>query len=117
MPRIVGSAYTASGFSATRPTATTLYALDAARDTLFVQNPPNDGTLTDGRRLRIDVQDDAGFDIAGPADTGYVATRGSGPFGGARLYTLDPRTGRTRDLGRIGGARRLVVTGLAAWQG
>jgi hypothetical protein len=25
-------------------------------------------------------------------------------------------TGKTREIGRVGGGRRLVVTGLAAWQ-
>ena len=53
--------------------------------------------------------DQAGFDIAGANNTGYLGTRG-------RLYTVDPNTGATRQLGRIGGSRRLVVTGLAAWQ-
>jgi hypothetical protein len=35
---------------------------------------------------------------------------------GSGLWTVDPATGSTRWLGNIGGGRRLVVTGLAAWQ-
>ncbi|HEU0335001.1 MAG TPA: DUF4394 domain-containing protein, partial [Gaiellaceae bacterium] len=44
---VVGSAYTASSFSATRPTATELYALDVAPspDRLWIQRPANAGTL------------------------------------------------------------------------
>jgi hypothetical protein len=111
-PRVVGSAYTNSAFSATRPTATMLYAIDSAADTLSLQNPPNNGTLTTVRRLPFDISDQAGFDIAG--DLGYIATRANR---GSALYLVDPMTGRSRFAGRIGGGHRLVVTGLAAWQG
>ena len=112
-PRVVGSAYTNSSFSAVRPTATMLYAIDSASDTLSLQNPPNNGTLTTIRRLPFDVQDQAGFDIAGTDNVGYIATRTKR---GSGLYTVDPATGRSRFSGQIGGGRRLVVTGLAAWQ-
>jgi opacity protein-like surface antigen len=109
-PRIVGSAYTNSSFSATKPTATMLYAIDSGADTISLQNPPNNGTLTNTRRLGFDLQDQSGFDIA---DTGYIATRMSR---GSGLYAIDPAAGRARFRGTIGGGRRLVVTGLAAWQ-
>jgi hypothetical protein len=115
MPRVVGSAYTNSSFTATRPATTMLYALDAATDSIALQNPPNNGTLTNPRRLGFDVSDQAGFDIAGANNLGYVATRVGRP-GGSGLYLVDPATGRSRFEGRIGGGRRLVVTGLAAWQ-
>ena len=39
MPRVVGSAYANSSFTATKPAATMLYAIDSASDTLSVQNP------------------------------------------------------------------------------
>lgn len=114
MPQVVGSAYTNSSFTATKPTATQLYAVDAATDQLFLQNPPNDGTLTMPKRLRVDVGPNAGFDIAGAENTGYLATSSSRSRG-TSLYKVDVTTGKTRELGRIGG-KRLVVTGLAAWQ-
>jgi hypothetical protein len=113
MPRVVGSAYTNSSFNATRPTATMLFAIDSAADTISLQNPPNNGTLTNSRRLGFDVADQSGFDIAGANNVGYVATRmrrGSG------LYVVDPVTGRSKFAGQIAGGNRLVVTGLAAWQ-
>jgi hypothetical protein len=112
-PQIVGSAYTNSSFSAARPAATQLFAVDAATDQLFLQNPPNDGTLTQGKRLGIDVGPQAGFDIAGAQNTGYLATSSRR---GAALYRVDVTTGKTRWIGRIGSGKRVVVTGLAAWQ-
>jgi len=115
LPQVVGSAYTNSSFSASRPATTQLYAIDAATDQLFLQNPPNDGTLTMGKRLRVDVGQQTGFDIAGDDNVGYLATSTSRSRGSA-LYRVDVLTGKTRKLGKIGGGRRLVVTGLAAWQ-
>jgi hypothetical protein len=114
-PQIVGSGYTNSSFSATRPTATQLFAIDAESDQILLQNPPNDGTLTMGKRLGIDVGPQAGFDIAGAENTGYLATSSSRSRGSG-LYRVDVTTGKTRFAGRIGGGKRLVVTGLAAWQ-
>ena len=114
MPMVVGAGYTNSSFSATRPATTSLYVVDAAGDMLFKQNPPNDGTLTEGKGLGIDVGQNANFDVAGAGDTGYLTN--STPRRGTKLYTVDVQTGDTRSLGRIGGGKRLVLTGLAAWQ-
>jgi hypothetical protein len=115
MPQVVGSAYTNSSFNATKPATTQLYAVDAATDQLFLQNPPNDGTLTMPKRLRIDVGSKTGFDIAGDDNVGYLSTSTSRSRG-TSLYRVDVTTGKTKELGRIGGGKRLVVTGLAAWQ-
>jgi hypothetical protein len=113
-PQIVAADYTNSSFSATRPTATQLFAIDAASDQILLQNPPNDGTLTMGKRLGVDVGPQASFDIAGADNTGYLAT---GPRSrGTSLYRVDVTTGKSRWIGKIGGGKRLVVTGLAAWQ-
>lgn len=109
-PNVVGSAYENSRFSARRPTATELYALDSANNTVYTQNPPNSGTLVEPQKLGFDVRDSAGFDIAGPRNVGYVAT-------GGRLYRVDVDNGRSRSLGRIGRRGGRTVTGLAADQG
>jgi uncharacterized protein DUF4394 len=108
--RIVGSAYTASSFTVTRPATTTLYDIDAAADELVRQDPANAGTLVDPKRLRFDVTDQAGFDI-GPQDRGYVVTN---PRGCNALYAVDLATGRSTRLGRIADGRPL--TGLAVLQ-
>jgi hypothetical protein len=114
LPTIVAAGYENSSFDVAQPTATTLHVVDAARDMLFTQNPPNDGTLTNPRKLRIDVGLNAGFDIAGDDNMGFLSNARSGR--GSELYTVDVPTGKTKSLGRIGGGKRLVVTGLAAWQ-
>jgi Domain of unknown function (DUF4394) len=113
---VVGSAYTNSSFTATKPTATTLYAYDTSglQDRIHVQNPPNTGTLTMPKGLGIDLGSDVGFDIAGDNNVGYVAGTPQGDSS-ARLYTVDVTTGKTRQLGRIG-RRGVTITGLAAWQ-
>ena len=115
LPTIVAAGYENSSFSFTQPTATTLHVVDAASDMLFTQSPPNDGTLVGGRKLRgVDVGLNAGFDIAGDDNLGFLSNAQSGR--GTEIYTVDVPTGKTKSLGRIGGGRRLVVTGLAAWQ-
>jgi uncharacterized protein DUF4394 len=113
MPQVVAAGYENSSFSFTQPTATTLHVVDAASDTLFTQNPPNNGTLTNPRKLRIDVGLNTGFDVAGANNVGYLSDQSRR---GTELYTVDLTTGKTKSLGRIGGGKRLVVTGLAAGQ-
>jgi Domain of unknown function (DUF4394) len=114
---IVGSAYTASSFSATKPTATELYALDVAPspDRLWIQRPANAGTLIMPVSLgALDLGPEAGFDIAGSPDVGYVAGTRAGRSG-AELWRVELATGKARNLGRIGNGA-VTVTGLAAWQ-
>jgi Domain of unknown function (DUF4394) len=63
-PTVVGSAYTNSSFSAGLAPSTVLYALDALDDAIYVQSPPNNGTLAMPRQLAINVRGDSGFDVA-----------------------------------------------------
>jgi hypothetical protein len=120
MPKVGGAAYTNSSFSVTQPAATAvqLYVVDYQNDMVFLQNPPNNGTLTNGQTLAgVDVQPRFGWDIAGTGDVGYLAT-GDRRGRSASLYTVDETTGFTRNLGEIGGRRLrgLTVTGLAVSQ-
>jgi hypothetical protein len=110
---VVHAAYTNSSFSVTPPMGTTLYVIDSANDTLYVQNPPNDGTLTMPVALNVNVTNVGGFDIAGVNNRGFFAKQRSG--GGSSLYKLDVTTGAATSLGRIG-LGSAVVTGLAAVQ-
>jgi hypothetical protein len=113
--RVVGSAYTSSSFSATLPTSTTLYAYDTAADRIAVQAPPNDGVLVQpGVRVRVDLGDEVGFDIAGRSNVGYLAGTPA-KAKGARLYRVDVTTGARRTLGVIGRGKH-VITGLAVSQ-
>ena len=52
--------------------------MDSASNLLFVQSPPNAGTLTDGTPLGVDVTEATGFDIAGTGNIGYLATTPAG---------------------------------------
>ena len=80
---ITGSAYT-NAFAGT--SSTTLYALDSATDTLYLQNPPNDGTLATPVPLGVDAGSVNGFDIDGRTNLGYAVLT----VGGARtLYTIN----------------------------
>lgn len=80
---ITGSAYTNS-FANTG--TTTLFALDSATDTLYTQNPPNDGTLSLPVTLGVDAASVGGFDIDAATNTGYAVFT----VGGARnLYTVN----------------------------
>jgi hypothetical protein len=113
---VVGSAYTNSSFTATRPTATMLFAYDVAAspDRVWLQNPANAGTLSMPQSVGIDLGSDVGFDIAGTDNVGYVAGT---PQGGssAQLYLVDVTSGDAKRLGRIGRGG-VTITGLAAWQ-
>ena len=114
---VVGSAYTNSSFTAfaTRPTVTELYALDIApsKDRLWIQRPANNGTLIMPVSLGFNLGANAGFDIAGSNNVGYVAGTQMGRSS-AELWRVDLATGKTRSLGRIG--KGVTITGLAAWQ-
>jgi hypothetical protein len=118
-PRVVGAAYTNSTFTVTQPAATAvqLYVIDTASDQVCLQNPPNAGTLVNCQDLDgVRIGSDAGWDIAGSDDVGYLAT--ADRRGRATLYTVDETTGDTRTIDQIGGRRLsgLTVTGLAVNQ-
>ena len=111
-PRIVGSAYTNSVAGAT---TTTLFDLDAGRDFLAVQNPPNNGTLVSVGALGVDAGDNAGFDISAVDGVAYAALQVA-PSVSSGLYRIDLTTGRATLVGRIGGGavlRALAAAGTA----
>ena len=115
---VVGSAYTNSSFAAfaNRPTATMLFAYDALRqrDRLWLQNPANAGTLMNP--LSTGSTSAATSASTSPARRTAATSPARSP--GARVHgctRVDLTTGKTRQLGRIGGGN-VVVTGLAAWQ-
>ena len=80
---VTASAYTNS-FAGTA--TTTLYALDTATDTLYVQNPPNNGTLSLPLALGVDAGAANGMDIDARTNLAYAVLT----VGGARnLYTIN----------------------------
>lgn len=67
---VTSAAYTNS-FAGTA--ATTLYDIDTANDVLYVQNPPNDGTLSTPVPLGFDATAANGFDIDATTNQGFAA--------------------------------------------
>lgn len=122
---VTAAAYTNSFGQSLTGGVTTQYVLDPASNTLFIQNPPNNGTLTAGQQVSLngtaalDFVEANGFDIpsnvkvttsAAPATgLGFAAlTVGTA----TRLYSIDLSNGRAADLGAIS----ISVGGLAAGQ-
>ena len=112
---VAHAAYTNSQLNPVQPMTTTLFVIDVgATDTLYIQNPPNDGTLTMPVTVSgVDVTPQGGFDILGSSGQGFVAS--DNPSGGTRISTLDTTTGAALSLGRIGDGSE-TLTGLAVDQ-
>lgn len=83
---IAGSAYTNNMAGAA---TTTLYGIDRESDNLYIQNPPNNGTLVLVGPLGSNV-DDGGFDIANTGDAFAMLSIG----GVSNLASMDLTTGQ-----------------------
>lgn len=94
---IVGSAYL-NNFAGT--TTTTLYGIDSGTDQLYVQNPPNNGTLVAVGALGLDVDAVLGFEII-PGTNAALASLTVGGLSG--LYTVDLFNGVATFVGNFGG--------------
>jgi hypothetical protein len=98
-PVIAGVAYINSFPGAA---STTLYDVDFAADTLEMQNPPNNGTLTPiGSGLGITTQfsQHLSLDISPNGNAAYLLVRVAGVVG---LYSVDLTTGTATLIGRVG---------------
>ncbi len=103
---VEAAAYTNSFSGAT---STTLYDISATTDTLYIQNPPNNGTLVAVGALGLDFTDVNGFDILSSDSTALAAlTTG----GATNLYRINLTTGGASSLGAIG-AGNTSLTGFA----
>lgn len=121
-PTVLAAAYSNSFPGVT---TTTLYNLEGNTDILTIQNPPNDGTLTNvgtGLVTGLDFSSFAGLDIAG-GDNGLVlAALRSGTSGPLSLYSVNLTTGAATlyfntsgnsALSQIGGASGPVLRDIA----
>ncbi len=116
---VIGAAYLNSGVSATPPTATALYSLEASTDVLATQVVAT-GTLTPVGALGRDVAGRAGFDIAGSRNGIALMAFGSAATGPATLYEVNLTTGATvlprgltADTALVGGASGPALRDLA----
>ncbi len=88
-PQVVGVAYV-NNFAGAQ--ATTLYGIDAERDTLVIQNPPNEGTLTTVGSLGVNTSDTVGFDVSGTTGVAYASLTDNAT-GRQSLFTINLLSG------------------------
>lgn len=100
---VTASAYT-NAFAGT--TTTQLFNLDCASGTRTLQNPPNNGTLTNPTPLGVTCDAANGFDIDARNNTGFAALRVGGV---TRLYSISLAAGGTATgVGTIGMGESVV---------
>jgi hypothetical protein len=97
-PVVSAAAYTNNFAGAT---TTTLYVIDSGNDTLYIQNPPNNGTLVAVGALGVDASNINGFDIATIGGTAFASLNVGGT---SRLYTINLTTGTATQVAAIGGS-------------
>ena len=111
-PDAIAAAYTRNFAGAT---ATSLFVIDVATNTLQLQNPPNNGTLSTIGRLDA-VQTFAatgGFDIVGGDDGLVLAVLQPTGATQSTLYRINLRTAAATPIGVVGPAGTQVVRGAA----
>ena len=86
-PMVSAAAYT-NNFPGS--TATVLYDIDPATDKLYMQNPPNNGTLVEVGALGVNVDDSNGFDIGGTSNNAYALLRVGGV---TKIYSINITSG------------------------
>lgn len=114
------TAYTNSFSQVTGATVTTQYTLDAASNSLLIQNPPNSGTQTSRLAVTLngaalDFDSANGFDILpaiqAPASNAAASGRGFAALqvgGTTSLYAIELSTGAATRLGPIGTGASLI---------
>lgn len=105
-PFVTAAAYTNNVAGAA---ATTLYDIDAARNIVVTQSPPNDGKLNTVGALGVDTTVLVGFDIvtSGTMNTAFASlTRRAGNgVAIATLYEINLATGAASAIGKIAGPK------------
>jgi hypothetical protein len=102
---VTAAAYTNSIAGAT---ATTLHVIDTDADKLFIQNPPNNGTLTMGMNLGVNADGSNGFDIGGKGGVAYaILSVGSN----TSLYKINLATGQATEVRTFGERVRGLALG------
>ena len=108
---VIASAYTNNFAGAA---STMLHNLDQTSDVLTLQNPPNDGTLTNIGALGLDITGTAGFDIGGGDNGLILAALRAGTTGPFSLYTVSLTTGAATLYRNTSGNAALSLIGGSA---
>jgi hypothetical protein len=121
---VTAAAYTNSFGQPLMGGVTTQYVIDAASNSLYIQNPPNGGTLTMPKAITVsgntlDFSEANGFDIPSNVKVAKSADGATGLAFAAltvgtttRLYSIELSTGNSISLGTLTGG----VSGLAVGQ-
>lgn len=105
-PTISAGAYS-DNFAGT--TMTSLFVIDHTTDKLYLQNPPNAGTLVERGALGIDITSTNGFDMGSSSNMAYlVATVGSA----TKIYSVNTTTGATTEVSNYPNAIKGFSIGL-----
>ena len=84
---VTAAAYTNNFAGAT---TTMLFDIDVNTDKLYLQNPPNNGTLTEVGNLNVNVEAANGFDIGGTSGVAWAMLTTAGK---TKLFTINTTTG------------------------
>ena len=87
---------------------TSLYSISATTDSLYLQSPPNSGTLTLIGALGVDTTAVAGFDISGLSAVAY-ASLNDGDTGKSSFYKINLATGAATSVGPFGIGGNAVI--------
>jgi hypothetical protein len=105
-PSVSAAAYTNNFAGAT---TTTLYVVDATTDKLYMQIPPNNGTLVEVGPLGINIETDNGFDIGGSSAIAYgLFTIGTT----TKIYSINLVTGTATVMANFPGLTKGFALGL-----
>lgn len=105
-PSITGAAYTNSFAGAT---TTALYVIDSQTNMLYMQNPPNAGTLVPVGALGIDIDADSGFDIGASSGTAFSLLKVGGT---TSVYSINLTTGAATKIKDIAVNATAMTVGL-----
>ncbi len=105
-PSLGAAAYTNNFAGAT---STMLFVIDTNTDKVYLQDPPNNGTLVERGALGINIDGANGFDIGSMSQKAYlVATVGTT----TNIYTINTTTGAATSLSSYPNAVRGFAVGL-----
>lgn len=105
-PTLGAAAYT-NNFSGA--TTTSLFVIDYTTDKLYLQNPPNNGTLMELGSLGINIDGANGFDIGSTSQKAYLVATIAGT---TKIYTVNTTNGSTTPLANYPNSVRGFTIGL-----
>lgn len=105
-PSVTAAAYTNNFAGAT---STVLFDIDTENNTLYKQDPPNDGTLVSVGTLGVDAAATNGFDIGSTSGTGYGLLNVDGT---TKVYTINLTTGAATAGATVTGNYKAFSLGL-----